>query len=142
MAHTVQPSEITCRSVPRLRYLDEGRMPGPTVPLQDSRLTSPERSSRRRRLIALLSSCGLGCAGLVGLFQPLPALAIPQQEAMKKLAVIPVFVLTDSKGIPCPCNGTRPWYCLCSLIGAKPSRNWPPFSRPTPPSRLGCCPCP
>jgi hypothetical protein len=31
-----------------------------------------------------------------------PAQAIPEAEAMKKLAVVPVFVLTDSKGVPLP----------------------------------------
>ncbi len=31
-----------------------------------------------------------------------PARAIPEAEALKKLAVVPVFVLTDSKGVPLP----------------------------------------
>jgi len=31
-----------------------------------------------------------------------PAQAIPEPEALKKLAVVPVFVLTDSKGVPLP----------------------------------------
>ena len=31
-----------------------------------------------------------------------PAQAIPEAEALKKLAVVPVFVLTDSKGVPLP----------------------------------------
>ena len=33
---------------------------------------------------------------------PQPAGAIPESEAIKKLAVIPVFVLTDEKGVPYP----------------------------------------
>ena len=31
-----------------------------------------------------------------------PAQAIPEADALKKLAVVPVFVLTDSKGVPLP----------------------------------------
>ncbi|MGB0278000.1 MAG: hypothetical protein ACPF98_04420, partial [Prochlorococcaceae cyanobacterium] len=31
-----------------------------------------------------------------------PALAIPEEAAIKKLAVVPVFLLTSEKGIPLP----------------------------------------
>ena len=33
---------------------------------------------------------------------PLPARAIPEQEAMEKLRVIPVHLVVDSKGVPLP----------------------------------------
>jgi hypothetical protein len=117
-------------------------MPGPTVPLQDSRLTSPEGSSRRLRLIALLTSCGLGCAGLVGLFQPLPALAIPQQEAMKKLAVIPVFVLTNSKGIPLPLQRDKALVLPLFLDRGKAEQELAAFLKANPTIKAGVLPMP
>jgi hypothetical protein len=33
---------------------------------------------------------------------PIKALAIPEAQAIKKLEVIPVYVLTDEKGVPLP----------------------------------------
>lgn len=51
-----------------------------------------------RRATALLAS-GL----ITGTFTGTPAaLAIPEADAIKKLEVIPVFVLTDDKGLPLP----------------------------------------
>jgi hypothetical protein len=55
---------------------------------------------RRRRvprgLLGLLLSAGLAVSA------PSRALAIPEAEALKKLEVIPVFVLADDKGVPLP----------------------------------------
>ena len=45
------------------------------------------------KLLLVTASCQLAMA---------PAQAIPEAEALKKLAVVPVFVLTDSKGVPLP----------------------------------------
>ena len=47
-------------------------------------------------LLGLLLGAGLTLAA------PDRALAIPEAEAIKKLEVIPVFVLADEKGIPLP----------------------------------------
>jgi hypothetical protein len=55
------------------------------------------------RLSSFLLSAGLvgGAAGLT-LAAASPALAIPEAQAIKKLEVIPVYVLTDEKGVPLP----------------------------------------
>ncbi len=62
---------------------------------------SPARpGGRRRPLSRALLGLVLG-AGL-SLMTPQRAQAIPEAEALKKLAVIPVFVLADDKGVPLP----------------------------------------
>jgi len=57
-----------------------------------------------RGLAPTLMAAGVLAAGLLptGLLNPQPAHAIPEAEAIKKLDVIPVFVLTDDKGVPLP----------------------------------------
>lgn len=58
-----------------------------------------------RRTLSALSGPLLAAAALVTVapaLAPRPALAIPEAEAIKKLAVIPVFVLTNDKGAPLP----------------------------------------
>ncbi|MFZ9229847.1 MAG: hypothetical protein ACO23C_04900 [Prochlorococcaceae cyanobacterium] len=58
-----------------------------------------------RRTLSLLSGPLLAAATFVGgapaLLAP-AALAIPEAEAIKKLSVIPVFVLTNDQGVPLP----------------------------------------
>ena len=53
----------------------------------------------RRRCAASLAACGLVGAGLI---LTGPALAIPEEQALRKLEVIPVFVLVDERGLPLP----------------------------------------
>ncbi|MEB3275986.1 MAG: Tic22 family protein [Cyanobacteriota bacterium] len=58
-----------------------------------------------RRTLSLLSAPLLAVATLVTLGQtlaPQPAMAIPEAEAVKKLAVIPVFLLANDQGVPLP----------------------------------------
>ena len=57
-----------------------------------------------RGWISTLVAAGVLGAALVpvGLLGAEPAQAIPEAEAIKKLDVIPVFVLTDDKGVPLP----------------------------------------
>ncbi|MEB3235621.1 MAG: Tic22 family protein [Cyanobacteriota bacterium] len=58
-----------------------------------------------RRTLSLLSGPLLAAAALVTIspaLAPRQALAIPEAEAVKKLAVIPVFVLTNDQGVPLP----------------------------------------
>lgn len=43
-----------------------------------------------------------GPVAVLGAMSAAPALAIPEAEAIKKLQVIPVFVITDANGIPLP----------------------------------------
>jgi hypothetical protein len=45
---------------------------------------------------------GLGCGVAASLLSAPAAQAIPEAEAYKKLQVIPVFVITDPKGVPLP----------------------------------------
>jgi hypothetical protein len=66
------------------------------------------RASLRRQIargwVSSLMAAGVASVGLLstGLLNPQPARAIPEAEAIKKLDVIPVFVLTDDKGVPLP----------------------------------------
>ena len=55
------------------------------------------RSALARRLLRL--ALPLATAALLA---PAPLLAIPEADALKKLAVIPVYVLTNNQGIPLP----------------------------------------
>ena len=57
-----------------------------------------------RGWVSTLTAAGIVGAGLLstGLLSAQPALAIPEADAIKKLDVIPVFVLTDDKGVPLP----------------------------------------
>ncbi|RCL53975.1 MAG: hypothetical protein DBW85_02545 [Synechococcus sp. MED-G71] len=51
----------------------------------------------RLRSLAAAASAALPLALLAA-----PALAIPEEQALKKLSVIPVFLLTSEKGVPLP----------------------------------------
>jgi hypothetical protein len=53
-----------------------------------------------RKLSSVALSAGLAMTALS--LAPTPAQAIPEADAIKKLEVVPVFVLTDSKGVPLP----------------------------------------
>jgi hypothetical protein len=53
----------------------------------------------RSRCATVFAALGLIAAGMVCV--P-PALAIPEEQAIKKLEVIPVFVLVDGQGLPLP----------------------------------------
>ena len=53
-----------------------------------------------RRVGSVVLSAGMVWGGLSLL--PAPAQAIPEAEAIKKLQVVPVFVITDSNGVPLP----------------------------------------
>lgn len=97
---------------------------------------------RRRRLLALLTSIGVGCSGLIGLLQPLPALAIPQQEAMKKLAVIPVFVLADAKGVPLPLQREKALVLPLYLDRVKAEQELAAFLKVNPTIKAGVLPMP
>lgn len=73
-----------------------------------SPFSTPGLRTRLARLgaaVALGSQISLVAAGT--LVAPPQAQAITEAVAAKKLAVIPVFVLTDEKGTPCPFHGTR-----------------------------------
>ena len=63
----------------------------------DARRTRPGRRFR-----AWVLQLGLGCGVAASLLSAPAAQAIPEAEAYKKLQVIPVFVITDPKGVPLP----------------------------------------
>ena len=48
--------------------------------------------------VALSAGVAFGSLGLISA----PAQAIPEADAIKKLQVVPVFVITDAKGVPLP----------------------------------------
>ncbi|MCT0247812.1 Tic22 family protein [Synechococcus sp. CS-205] len=104
--------------------------------------TPQPRPSRRGRLIGLLASCAFGWITLPGLLLPLPALAIPQQEAMKKLAVIPVFLLTDAKGIPLPLERDKALVLPLYLDRTKANQELAAFVKANPTVKAGVLPMP
>lgn len=53
-----------------------------------------------RRVGSVVLSAGMALAALSLL--PVPAHAIPEDDAIKKLQVVPVFVITDANGVPLP----------------------------------------
>jgi hypothetical protein len=63
----------------------------------DARRTRPGRRFR-----AWVLQLGLGSGVAASLLSAPAAQAIPEAEAYKKLQVIPVFVITDPKGVPLP----------------------------------------
>ena len=58
------------------------------------------RHSMGRNIGSVVLSAGMAMGALSLL--PLPAQAIPEADAIKKLQVVPVFVITDSNGVPLP----------------------------------------
>ena len=58
------------------------------------------RHSMGRKIGSVVLSAGMAMGALSLL--PLPAQAIPEADAIKKLQVVPVFVITDSNGVPLP----------------------------------------
>ncbi|MFM7674623.1 MAG: hypothetical protein ACKO5F_03330 [Synechococcus sp.] len=74
---------------------------------------------------------GVGAA-LPLLTAPLPAQAIPEAEAMKKLAVVPVFILTNDKGAPLPIPRDKTLILPMYLEKAKANQALADFSKANP----------
>ena len=103
MDDTVQPAKARRISLTRLDLSTVGRM----TCRRDMTRASLQRSLGRligRGWVATLTAAGIAGVGLfsTGFIAAQPALAIPEADAIKKLDVIPVFVLTDDKGVPLP----------------------------------------
>ena len=64
--------------------------------------TDSRRAHRGFRFSALMLQLGLACGGAFALAGAPAAQAIPEADAIKKLQVIPVFVITDPQGVPLP----------------------------------------
>lgn len=92
MAGTVQPPKARWIFLPKLNLSTVDRM-------HSRRNAMRHRLGRKLGSVAL--SAGLAWAGAISLL-PAPAQAIPEAEAIKKLQVVPVFVITDSNGVPLP----------------------------------------
>ena len=58
--------------------------------------------SVRARMLQLGLACGVAAGVMPPALAPPAARAIPEAEAYKKLQVVPVFVITDPKGVPLP----------------------------------------
>ena len=56
----------------------------------------------RARMLQLGLACGVAAGAMAPLLGGQAARAIPEADAYKKLQVIPVFVITDPKGVPLP----------------------------------------
>ena len=54
------------------------------------------------RMLQLGLACGVAAGVMAPALAPPAARAIPEAEAYKKLQVVPVFVITDPKGVPLP----------------------------------------
>lgn len=76
------------------------------------------RSGARRRPLAR-GLLGLVLGAGLGLSLPGRAMAIPEAEAIKKLEVIPVFVLADEKGVPLPIPREKALLLPLYLVRAK-----------------------
>ena len=72
-------------------------MPSPAA----IRPLGPGRSVRAR-MLQLGLACGVAAGVMAPALAPPAARAIPEAEAYKKLQVVPVFVITDPKGVPLP----------------------------------------
>jgi hypothetical protein len=95
--------------------------------------------SRRHRWLAWLAGAGLSFSSPL---TSAPASAIPQAEAMKKLEVIPVFVLTDTKGIPLPLQRDKALVLPMYLERAKANQELAAFQKANPTVKAGVLPMP
>ena len=133
MADTVQLAKISRISLTRLILSTVGRMP--------SALDAWCRQMGCKLGSLLLSSgvmataAAAATAAAVGLAGAAPALAIPEADAIKKLQVVPVFVITDSNGVPLPIPRQTSLVLPLYLESAKANKSSPPCSRATHSSR-------
>ena len=110
--------------------------------LTAAKLAPQTSAAHRQSLTTRWARWGLDCISAVALLQPLPAMAIPQAEAMKKLAVIPVFVLTDTKGIPLPLERNKALVLPLYLDRAKANQELAAFTKANPTIKAGVLPMP
>ena len=78
---------------------------------------SAMRHHMGRRIGSVVLSAGMALGALSLL--PAPVQAIPEAEAIKKLQVVPVFVITDSNGVPLPIPGDKELVLPLYLESAK-----------------------
>ncbi len=91
MRATVQPCQI--RGIPLTKPVITSAASMQLMPQSWRMFLKQNRHNPVLKFILLAASLQLAMA---------PAQAIPEADALKKLSVVPVFVLTDSKGVPLP----------------------------------------
>ncbi|MCT0225160.1 Tic22 family protein [Synechococcus sp. CS-1328] len=89
----------------------------------------------RRRFAGLalgLQTALIAATGGLALTAPIPAQAIPEAQAVKKLAVVPVFILTNEKGAPLPIPREKTLILPMYLERAKADQALADFSKANP----------
>ncbi len=88
-----------------------------------------------RKLGSVALSAGLAMAALSLLSAP--AQAIPEADAIKKLEVVPVFVITDSKGVPLPIPRDQDLVLPLYLESAKANQQLAALNKSNPSLKAG-----
>ena len=83
--------------------------------------------------VALSAGLAMGASGLV----VAPALAIPEADAIKKLQVVPVFVITDSTGVPLPIPQDKQLVLPLYLESAKANKELAALNKVNPNLKAG-----
>jgi len=89
-----------------------------------------------RQAAGLLASAGLAFTLAA------PALAIPEADAIKKLAVVPVFVITDANGVPLPIPREKNLVLPLYLEGDRASRELAALLKSNPELKANVVPVP
>ena len=84
-----------------------------------------------RQAAGLLASAGLAFTLAA------PALAIPEADAIKKLAVVPVFVITDANGVPLPIPQEKQLVLPLYLESAKANQELAALNKSNPSLKAG-----
>jgi hypothetical protein len=83
--------------------------------------------------VALSAGVALGAFGLLSA----PAQAIPEADAVKKLQVVPVFVITDSNGVPLPIPREKELILPLYLESAKANEQLAALNKSNPQLKAG-----
>ena len=83
--------------------------------------------------VALSAGLAMGAAG----FMAAPALAIPEADAIKKLQVVPVFVITDANGVPLPIPQEKQLVLPLYLESAKANKELAALNKVNPNLKAG-----
>jgi len=130
MAGTVQPVKG--------RWISLTRLSLSTVDRMQSRLNAWGHQMGCRfgsAVSSLVLSAGLAVAA-AGVAAD-PALAIPEAEAIKKLQVVPVFVITDANGVPLPIPQEKQLVLPLYLESAKANQELAALNKSNPSLKAG-----
>ncbi len=110
--------------------------------MQTSSGHRPLPSGPGRPFLRLARALGVCTLALASLVLAAPALAIPEAEALKKLAVIPVFILADSQGVPLPLERDQALVLPLYLERVKAEQELAAFQKANPTVKAGVLPLP